>query len=251
MGGFRGAIMAPSNAGLSEPATFYADHRTMDNFQSYNHIADAIAKTNDALSAYDLLAERYATAKGTVAALTEDVAALHRNDAGKNVQSRAREFATVNGALSLAKGDLESLQDSLAAQKALTAAIGKMSASRLFEARDLLRMQRLKNVSAQLAADFDLTSLPVRLQEVAGTHKSIRAIGDLGVSQLFYQLQHDDSFTIGAVRHLGEHWSELRALVEAENVELSIAPISVPTIAKPKPAAVGNVLGTLAQAVAA
>lgn len=48
---------------------------------------------------------------------------------------------------------------------------------------------------------------------------------------------------MGAVRDLDAHWSELRALVEAENVELSIAAIAVPTIPKPKPVVTGTSSG--------
>jgi hypothetical protein len=218
--------------------------------ESFDNIAEGIGKTNDALSAFDSLNQRCATAQSTVAVLTQDIAALHRNDAKLDAKTRAAKYSALNSALSLAQGDLKSAQDALAEQKLLTVQIGKAAGSRIFEARDLLRMQRLKNVSAQLAADFDLTSLPVRLQELAGTHKSIRAIGDLGVSQLFYQLQHDDGFVIGAVRYLDEHWQELKRLVEAEGVELNISAIAVPVIPKPKAAVAGNVLGTMVAAAA-
>jgi hypothetical protein len=218
----------------------------MMNDQSYNNVADAIAKTNEALSAFDRLTQHAALAQRTVEALEAEVAAIQHNDAGLDAKARGNKFTIAKSALSLAQGDLESIQGSLSAQKALTAATGKTAASKLFEVRDLLRLQRLKNVSAQLDADFDLTSLPVRPQEVASTHKSIRALKDLGVAQLYFQLQHDDGFVIGAVRHLGEHWQELKPLVEAEGVELSIAAVQVPAVAKSKPTVTaGNVLGTL------
>jgi hypothetical protein len=222
----------------------------MTNVESFTHIADAIALTNDALAACDSLSERAAIAQATVEALEADVANLRNNSVGLDAKARGAKFTVANSALSLAQSDLQLAQESLAAQRTLTAATGQAAASRLFEVRDLLRMQRIKNVSAQLDADFDLTSLPVRPQEVASTHKSIRAIGTLGVSQLYYQLQHDDSFTIGAVRYLDEHWQELKLAVEAEGVELAIAPVQVPTVAKPKPAVTGNQHGTLAAAAA-
>ena len=56
---------------------------------------------------------------------------------------------------------------------------------------------------------------------------------------------------IGAVRHLDEHWQGLKLLVEAEGLELAIAAVQVPTVAKPKPAAVGNALKVLAEPVMA
>jgi hypothetical protein len=46
-----------------------------------------------------------------------------------------------------------------------------------------------------------------------------------------------------ALSGISMHWSELRALVEAENVELSIAAIAVPTIPKPKPVVTGTSSG--------
>jgi hypothetical protein len=223
----------------------------MDNSKSFENITDAITKTNATLATYNLLVNRAEIAQTTVSALEAEVANLRNNSGNLDPKTRGAKFTATNSALSLAQSDLQSVQEALVAQKALTAATGKAAASRLFEVRDLLRMQRLKNVSAQLAADFDLTSLPVRLQEVAGTHKSVRALKDLGVSQLWFQLQHDDGFVIGAVRHLDEHWAELRAIAEAENLELAIAAVQVPTVAKPKPAAVGNALGVLAEPVMA
>ena len=116
-------------------------------------------------------------------------------------------------------------------------ATGKATASKLFEVRDLLQIHRVASVSARLIKEFEWSALPgVNPQAIASVHKSIRALGDLHVAQLFFQLQHDDSFVLGAVRHLNEVWSELRSLVEAENVELNIAPVQLTMpIVKPKP----------------
>jgi hypothetical protein len=218
----------------------------MDNSRSFENITDAIAKTNDALATYDLLVNRAEIAQATVSALEADVATLRSNSANLDAKTRGAKFTVANSALSLAQGDLQSVQDALLTQKTLVVAIGKASASRLFEVRDTLRSRRQTNVAAGLSSQFDWTTLPgVRLQDVANAHRSLLALGDLGASQLYYQVQHGDDFVLGAVRHLDEHWLELKQLVEAENVELSIAAIVVPTIAKAKPAVTGNQLGTL------
>jgi hypothetical protein len=146
---------------------------------------------------------------------------------------------------------LQSIQDSLQAQKALTAATGKAAARALIEVRDVLRMHRVAQVSARLVAEFDWRAIPVRVQDLARVHQSVLALDGLGVSQLFYETQHDDGYVIGAVRHLANHWNELKQLVEQEDLELSIAPVQVPAIAKPKPAVTTvNQHGTLSAAAA-
>ena len=226
----------------------------MTNTESFALIASAISNTDDALARYDSLSERAASTQETVAVLEAEIAALHRNDTGLDAKARGSKFTVANSALSLAKGDLQSVQESLAAQRALTAATGQAAASALFEVRDLLQNHRVAKVTERLLAEFDWSALHgVRVQDVANAHKSVRSLGDLGVSLLYFELQHDDGFTIGAVRHLEEHWRELKQLVESEpGLELSIAPVQVPTISKPKPApTTTNQLGTLAQAVAA
>lgn len=222
----------------------------MDNTESYAHIEDGIAKTNDALSAYDALAERIPTQQEVVSALQDDLVAIQLNTAGLDAKSRGNKFTAATSALSLAKSDLASLQDDLSAQKTKTAAIGKAAARMLFNVRDSLKIQRTASVTTKLSADFDWTALPgVRVAEVAAAAKSVRGIAALGVTQLGYELEHDDSFVIGAVRNLDAHWNELKPLLEAEpNLELSIPPIAVPTIPSPKPAVAGNQLGTLVAA---
>lgn len=223
----------------------------MDNTESFNHITDAIGKTNDALSAYDALTERCAIAQETATALTDDVAAIRANSAGLDAKARGAKFTAANSALALAKGDLESLQNSIAAQKTLAVGLGKATASRLFEVRDVLRIQRTTNVIGWLTKQFDWSQLPVVTPAaLAAHHESVREIANWGVTNLSYELTHTDDFSIQALRRLGEHWNELKQLVEAEGVELSIAAVEAPAVAKPKPATVGNVLGTLVAAAA-
>ena len=67
------------------------------------------------------------------------------------------------------------------------------------------------------------------------------------MSNLPYELEHDDDTSVKAFRRLGEHWAELKPLVESEpGLSLNISAVKLPSIAKPnKPAGVGNVLGTL------
>lgn len=119
-----------------------------------------------------------------------DVANLRNNSGNLDAKTRGAKFTVANSALSLAQSDLQSVQDALSAQKTLTVAIGKATASRLFEVRDTLRSRRQAYVAEGLASQFNWTALPdVRLQEVVEAHKSIHGIGDLGVSQLYYQVQ--------------------------------------------------------------
>jgi hypothetical protein len=218
----------------------------MSNDESFTRIAEAIAQINAALTTYDSLTERCAIVRETATRLEAEIAALHRNDTGLDAKTRGREFTAANSALSLAAGDLKAAEAALAAQKTLTAATGKAAAQALIEVRDVLSTHLAAQVSARLAAEFDWSViLGVSPQDIANAHTSVRALDDLGVSQLFFQIQHDDSFTIGAVRHLDEHWRELKQLVEAEpDLELSIAPVQAPRVSKPKPTAIGNVLGT-------
>ena len=122
----------------------------MTNSQSsFNHIAEAINKTEAALAVYDSLLSRAAIAPETVTALEAEIAALHRNDARLDAKARGSKYAAANSALSLAQGDLKSVQDSLEAQKALTAATGKAAAKLLFDVRDALRIHRRNNVAAR------------------------------------------------------------------------------------------------------
>jgi len=83
---------------------------------------------------------------------------------------------------------------------------------------------------AWLNAQFDFSQVPgVRVQNLAHVHESIRAVASLGASILVFELQHDDDFTINALRRLGEHWSEPRLLVESEpGIVLNIAAVEVP-----------------------
>ena len=218
----------------------------MTTTEAFAHIASAIKNTDDALARYDSLSERAASTQDIVTTLESEIAAIHRNDANLDAKSRGSKFTVANSALSLARGDLQSVQDSLVAQRALTAATGKAAAAGLLEIRDLLRNHRVAKVAEQLALEFDQSAIPdLNLQGLANAHKSVRAIESLGVTMLGFELEHDDGFTIGAVRRLAEHWSELKSLVEAEGVELSIAPIVVvPKTVEPKRAVAGNVLGT-------
>lgn len=215
--------------------------------ESISEIEKAISNTTSSLSAYDALVERTTAAEEVVTSLESDLASLRTNAGGLDARTRGNKFTTATSALSLAKSDLQSLQEDLAMQKTLTVATGKAAARALFEVRDLLRLHRVARVSSRLSEEFDWTALPrVNPQAIASVHKSIRAIGDLGVSQLYFQVQHDDSFVIGAIRQLGEVWSELKLLVEAEGVELNIsAVVVVPPIAKPRKPTVGNQLGTM------
>jgi hypothetical protein len=86
-------------------------------------------------------------------------------------------------------------------------------------------------------------------------HSNVASVfyyGSKGVTQLGFKLQHDDSFTIGAVRHLDEHWSELKPLLEAEGLELLIAAVEAPRIPQPKASVTNvNVLGSLSEPVRA
>ena len=77
---------------------------------------------------------------------------------------------------------------------------------------------------------FDFSQVPgIRVQDLAHVHESIRAVASLGASILVFELQHDDDFTINALRRLGEHWSEPRLLVESEpGIVLNIAAVEVP-----------------------
>jgi hypothetical protein len=71
------------------------------------------------------------------------------------------------------------------------------------------------------------------------------------VSNLPFELQHDEDTSIQALRRLSEHWSELRPHLESEpGLELTLSAVQVLPIAKPKHAVEGNQLGTLAPAVA-
>jgi hypothetical protein len=192
-----------------------------------------------ALFVYDSLTERTAAAQETVEALESDVSTLRANSGGLDARARASKFSAANSALSLAQSDLGLAADALSLKKAEAVRTGKAAASKLFEARDLLRLQRVANVSAWLSAQFDFSQVSgVRAQDLANVHESVRAIANLGASNLFFELQHADDFTISALRRLNEHWAELKPLIEAEpGLELNIAPVQLsPPIVKPKPA---------------
>jgi hypothetical protein len=216
-------------------------------------IEKAIADTTSALSAYDVLVERTAAAQAMVDSLSGDIANLRTNSAGLDPRTRGNKFTATTSAESLAKSDLALLQDDLVAQKSLAVATGKAAARMLFDARDALQIHRVASVSARLIKEFEWSALPgVNPQAIASVHKSIRALSDLAVSQLYYQVAHDDSFVLGAVRHLGEVWSELKAIILEEGVELNIPAVVVPPIAKPsKPASSTNQLGSLNVAMVA
>jgi hypothetical protein len=161
----------------------------MTTTEAFAHIASAIKNTDDALARYDSLSERAASTQDIVTTLESEIAAIHRNDANLDAKSRGSKFTVANSALSLARGDLQSVQDSLVTQRALTAATGKAAARALFEVRDLLRTHRVAKVAEQLALEFDQSEIPgLNLQGLANAHKSVRALGDLGVSLLFYEL---------------------------------------------------------------
>jgi hypothetical protein len=225
----------------------------MPNNDSSNAIELAITSTERALSALDSCAQNVAAHQEIISALEADVAALRTNTAGLDAKARGSKFTSTNSALALARSDLDVAQEGLSAQKAKVVAIGKAAASALFEARDALQTQRQSNVAAWLTAQFDWPAVPVVTpSDLAAVHQTVQAIGKLSVSYLFYELEHDDDTSVRALRCLGKHWAELKPLVESEpGLELSIAPIAVPQVAKPKPVVTSNQLGTLAQAIVA
>lgn len=224
----------------------------MMNDESFNNITTAIKATNDALSLYAAASERSLAAVETVEALQADVEAVRANT-GLSPQARTQKFGAANNALVLSQADAKAAQDVLLEQKSVAVRTGKAAAKLILDARDLLRIQRVKNASDQLTAEYDWSQIyGVRVQDVANAHRSVIAIAGFKASQLTYELQHDDTFVLEAVRHLSEHWNELRPLVEAEpNLTISIPPIAIPPpIVMSKPV-VGNQLGTLSQAQAA
>jgi len=163
----------------------------MTNTESFTHIDNAIKNTDVALALFDSLSERVPAAQETVAALEADVAALQRNDAALDAKVRANKFTVANSALVLAQSDLKQLQAAVSAQKTKTVAIGKAAVRALLEIRDLLRIQRQANVVTWLKAQFDFSQIPgVTAPTLANEHQSVRTIESLGVSNLFYEVQH-------------------------------------------------------------
>jgi len=55
-----------------------------------------------------------------------------------------------------------------------------------------------------------------RVVSLASAHESVTAIGKLSVANLPDELSHDDNFTNGTLRRLGEYFAELRPLIGAE-----------------------------------
>jgi hypothetical protein len=222
----------------------------MINSESISLIESAISDTEAELKALDQLTVDAATHQEIVNALEGDVAALRTNTAGLDAKVRASKFTAANSALSLAQSDLKLAQDDLSAQKIKTVAIGKAAARMLFDARDVLQIQRRSNVAAWLTTQFDWSAIPVVTpSDLAAAHQTVQAIRQLLVSNLPYELEHDEDTSVQAFRRLGEHWAELRPLVESEpGLSLNISAVKLPSIAKPEPALVGNQLGTLVAA---
>jgi hypothetical protein len=222
----------------------------MINGESTSLIESAISDCETELKALDQLTVDAAAAQEITNALEADVAAIRINAAGLDAKVRGSKFTAANSALSLAQTDLETVQAALSAQKIKTVAIGKSAARMLFDARDALQIQRRSNVAAWLTAQFDWTAIPVVTpSDLAAVHQTVQAIGQLSVSNLPYELEHDDETSVQAFRRLGEHWAELRPLVELEpGLSLNISAVKIPSITKPKPALVGNQLGTLVAA---
>jgi hypothetical protein len=220
---------------------------------SLENVDNAISATNIAISLHDSLSRNLVTCRKTVAALESDIESIYRNDGGMNSKARANRLADLTSTRTIANCDLESAQRSVARQKAQSIANGKAAARALFDVMDALKLQRIANVAARLIEEFDWSEIRIlRAQDIAASHKSVRALGNLGVSQLVYELEHDDDFSLKALRNLDAHWSELKPLAESEpGIELNIAAVHVSMITEPEPTAVGNQLGTLAVAVAA
>jgi hypothetical protein len=223
----------------------------MTNVESFTHIADAIALTNEALAAYDALSERAAIAQATVEALVVELAAIRTNAAGVDPKARGAKFTATNSALSLAQSDLQTAQDALVAQKALAAATGKAAAKMLSGAKDALQVQRRENVAKWLSEQFYWSAIPVVTPATLATaHESVREIASLSVSNLVFELDHDADFSLKAIRRLDQHWAQLKTLLESEGVELSIAPVIVPAIVESKPISTRNEHGTLSATAA-
>jgi hypothetical protein len=66
-----------------------------------------------------------------------------------------------------------------------------------------------------VSTQFDFGAIPVvSPQDLANAHESVRAIGALKVSDLHFQLQHDDDFTIQSLRDLEQIFAELQPLAK-------------------------------------
>jgi hypothetical protein len=222
----------------------------MINDDSVREVESAIAHTEQELSALDACIKEVTAGEEITNALEGDIAVLRTNASGLDAKIRGSRFTAANSALSLAQSDLKLAQDTLSAQKIKTVAIGKAAARMLFDARDALQIQRQSNVAAWLTTQFDWTAIPVvSPSDLAAVHQTVQAIKQLSVSNLPYELEHDDDTSVEAFRRLGEHWAELRPLVESEpGLSLNISAVKVPLIAKPKPVVTGNQLGTLVAA---
>jgi hypothetical protein len=203
-----------------------------DNTIPLNQAAASLADCRVELEKYD---SAIAAVKAKETEITQ-LEADHENvtaDVTVPFKVRTKAHAENSSALAIHRSDLISLQTAADAQQRKVVAAGRVAARRTTNVRDFILLQRQRNVSAQLAKEFDWAQVPaIGPDELARYHTTVAEIQALPAGDTFLTYADFNPATaVDALRTLEVHFEqELRPLAEKEP-DLDLSPLN------PKPPA--------------
>jgi hypothetical protein len=221
--------------------------------ESISLVEASISSVETELAKLDPLTADAATRQEAISRLEGDLGDLHANKGSLEQKSRATRLTTTTAMISLERSDLTTLKNQIDVCSNHIVQLERRVQGLLQQVWSAVRAARKSAAESLLETHFDIR----RVNAFAGQFPEV-AYSVLELDELQGTLFHDRrlpaerDFVIEDARRIRSRSKALLEMAANElGAEFTLINIELMPIAKPKPAIVGNQLGTLAHAVAA
>jgi hypothetical protein len=225
----------------------------MSNDESLSLVESAISECEHECETLDQLSENAATSRQTIQKLESDLVDIRANTAGLEPKLRSSRHVATGSTLTLEHADLAAIENQIDTQSDRVVQVGQRAKSLLAQIHAALLQSRKSGIEAMLEATFDLRLLRIHTPSFASAAFSVQEVEEFQGTIFQHRfLPRDRDVAIDDARKLRERAAALLTMAENESgLELDIIDVELTPVQRAIPSTPVNVLGTLAQAVAA